>query len=456
MRKLLVVLFAITLVAGCVSNRTFKAEKQRIGRIEFQQMKDIENLDQLREDYELNQQSIEKMLTDLDDELVYLKEDLVAMNKSVAEIRSEFADYANLSDAQIKDLSARLSQTTDKMNQTETRITQINDQISEINSVTEAQKAEFAEIKENYDSAITFNEDALIDLDQRLEALRTSVATSQEKLDAIDSKYSKYATDNQTGVEGGKPVDPNAAGRIAELEQKITNDRAGMSEIIGIISELEGDINNLQKMIRETTDNTLATVDADLAANKEETAAKLSEMDKKLNDMKYALNNGVNGEITTVRKNVNKVASELIVVANDLEAVTSKTATGKAKTDKAYNSYYNAKAYYDKGKYEEAIVKLEAFTVAYPDHELTPNAYYWIAESYYAGKNYEKAMRQFQYVADNFTQSHKAKDAQIKIAMCHANLGDVAMAKSELGEFKTAHPDYTNMKLVDKLIKGYK
>lgn len=53
MRKLLVVLFAITLVAGCVSNRTFKAEKQRIGRIEFQQMKDIENLDQLREDYEL-------------------------------------------------------------------------------------------------------------------------------------------------------------------------------------------------------------------------------------------------------------------------------------------------------------------------------------------------------------------------------------------------------------------
>ncbi|HNX37913.1 MAG TPA: tetratricopeptide repeat protein [Candidatus Cloacimonadota bacterium] len=480
MRKLLVVIFAITLLAGCVSNRTFKAEKQRIGRIEFQQMKNVDNLDQLREEYELNNQSVEKMLLDLNDELAVLKEDLGSANQDLAEMRSEFADYSEMTDAEIQAAKDKLFQTNEKIAQTETRIGQINDQITEINTVTTAQKAEFTELKDDLNNTITFNEDALIDLDQRIEALRSNVALSQEKLDAIDSKYSKNTGSTQTGdanlQEGqskltelqqnysGTTTDTqgntlDTAGRLQAIESKLQNEHESMAEVINIVADLEGDIDNLQKMIRETSDNTLASVDADLAANRDETKAKLTAMDSKLEEMKLALHstkNDVGGELTAVRQNVTGIASELIVVANDLEAVTSKTAVGKARTDRAWNSYNNAKAYYDKGKYEQAIISLDAFTKAYPDHELTPNAYYWIAESYYAGKNYEKAIRQFQYVSDNFTTSHKAKDAQIKIAMCHANLGDVAMAKTELSEFKNVHPDYTNMKLVDRLIKGFK
>jgi tol-pal system protein YbgF len=142
------------------------------------------------------------------------------------------------------------------------------------------------------------------------------------------------------------------------------------------------------------------------------------------------------------------------VVANDLEAVTSGTARGRAQTDRVVNSYNNAKAYYDRHNYEEAIVRLEAFVNANPNHDYVPNALYWIAESYYAGRNFPKAIRAFMDVVDRYPTHAKAQDAKIKLAMCYSRQGDNELAKTTLTSFKTEYPAYHNMRLVNRILES--
>ena len=374
MKKFLILICVLALLAGCVSNKAFKAEKQRVGRMEFQQMKDIENLSTLQEEYQQNVLTVDQMMVSLEDELSMLREDLSSLNSGVDEMRSEFEDYAQLTETEMQALREGLTDTVEKINQTETRIAEITVQISDLNASTAAQKAQLQELEENLDTSATFNEDVMIDLDQRLEDLRESITQMQSKL------------------------------------------------------------------------------------NNGENEDKYEALNQKLESMKLILDgskSSTTGEIGTLRKNIESMEAELAVMGNDLHAISSKTASGAAKTDRAVISYNNAKVFYDKGKYEDAILKLEAFTKAYPDHELVPNALYWIGESYYTAKNYQKAIREFEAVVTAYPTHPKAADAKIKIAMSHASLGDNAMAASELNSFKAAHPGYANMALVDRLLKRF-
>jgi len=52
----------------------------------------------------------------------------------------------------------------------------------------------------------------------------------------------------------------------------------------------------------------------------------------------------------------------------------------------AYNDYLN-------GKYELAVAGFQRFIKDFPGTSLTPNAHYWLGESYYNQKDYTRAIR---------------------------------------------------------------
>lgn len=478
MRKLLILIFAVSLIAGCVSNRTFRAERERIGRIEFQQWKDIENLNYLREEYIGRADSLDYLMAQLDSELGLLREDLISLNTGIMEVRGEFADYTERNDA-------ALIATMDRIQTTGDRINQIDSQMAQVNALTEAQRQELAQFRQNYEATATFNEDVMIDFDQGLEALRENLAVSQAKLDTIDQRYTEYAADyaeqlnttqemvsqmevtvqgdlsrlsrlQETHNQAVTQTDTRVQGtveRIEALERQMQREHHSTGELIAIVQELEGNINQVQQMVMETNNRIMASMDS----NRNETSAQLADMNNRLEQMRTTLaatRNEMSGELGSVSRQVSGVASELAVVANDLEAVTSGTARGRAQTDRVVNSYNNAKAYYDRHNYEEAIVRLEAFVNANPNHDYVPNALYWIAESYYAGRNFPKAIRAFMDVVDRYPTHAKAQDAKIKLAMCYSRQGDNELAKTTLTSFKTEYPAYHNMRLVNRILES--
>lgn len=101
--------------------------------------------------------------------------------------------------------------------------------------------------------------------------------------------------------------------------------------------------------------------------------------------------------------------------------------------------YIDALSNYQNGNYTEAVRMFNMLINANRNNDLADNAQYWIAESYYAEDNYQRAIVEFQKVFD-FSNSNKADAAQFKIGYCYLNMGNASMARSEFQKFINQYP----------------
>ncbi len=94
--------------------------------------------------------------------------------------------------------------------------------------------------------------------------------------------------------------------------------------------------------------------------------------------------------------------------------------------------------------YGEAERALKAFIGNHPDHELTGNAYYWLAETFYVRGDYEQAIQYFARGYQEFPDSIKAPDNLLKLGMSLAKMDrtkDACLTFEELDErFPDASP----------------
>lgn len=85
-------------------------------------------------------------------------------------------------------------------------------------------------------------------------------------------------------------------------------------------------------------------------------------------------------------------------------------------------AYVNAFHALKSGHYADASAGFLSYLKKYPHAEHTPNAMYWLGESYYATGNYELAKNQFQQVVSSFPNSDKAAGGLLKQGMCEIEL----------------------------------
>jgi tol-pal system protein YbgF len=112
---------------------------------------------------------------------------------------------------------------------------------------------------------------------------------------------------------------------------------------------------------------------------------------------------------------------------------------GRPVSDKAV--YEQAKKTFDDGDMETARIRFENFITTFPDSDLAGNARFWIADSYYVEKWYEKAILEYQKVLEEYPDSNKAAAARLKQGYAFAELGENANARLILNELITRYPD---------------
>lgn len=116
--------------------------------------------------------------------------------------------------------------------------------------------------------------------------------------------------------------------------------------------------------------------------------------------------------------------------------------------------YDRAKKLFDAGDQENARTQFENFIQKYPKSQNADNARFWIADSYYAEKWYEKAILEYQKVLETYPDSNKAAAARLKQGYSFDALGEKANAKLILKELIKRHPDSNEAKYAQEKLKS--
>jgi len=135
--------------------------------------------------------------------------------------------------------------------------------------------------------------------------------------------------------------------------------------------------------------------------------------------------------------------------ADTVQAPPANPADEKGDYDQAFNALKD-------GRYAESARRFQAFINQYPNSELTPNAYYWLGESYYVTQNYPISLDTFQKLLARYPNSQKAPDALLKVGYCEYELKQWDHAEATLNQVVQKYPDTTVARLAQGRLRALK
>lgn len=126
------------------------------------------------------------------------------------------------------------------------------------------------------------------------------------------------------------------------------------------------------------------------------------------------------------------------------------TATAPPSTGDEFGDYQAAFAILKAGRYAQAAQAFDAFLQRYPEGQYSANALYWLGESYYVVREFNRALPYFQQVLDTHADSSKRPDAMLKIGFIQFELGEMDKARATLEGVKREHPNTTAAALAEQ------
>ena len=105
------------------------------------------------------------------------------------------------------------------------------------------------------------------------------------------------------------------------------------------------------------------------------------------------------------------------------------------------------------GRYPQAEAAFTEFLAGFPDSELRDNAQYWLAETHYVNREFEKALGGFRAVIENYPNSGKLPDALLKAGFCEYELQRWDDARKSLQAVVDQFPDSTAARLASQRLE---
>ncbi len=118
--------------------------------------------------------------------------------------------------------------------------------------------------------------------------------------------------------------------------------------------------------------------------------------------------------------------------------------------------YQSAKAVFDKGDFDGARQGFQDFLGKYPKSGNADNAQFWIGETYYREKWYEKAILEYQKVIENYPKGNKVQASHLKQGLAFFNLGDKKNSRLILQELVSKYPKSNEAKIAKQKLKETK
>jgi tol-pal system protein YbgF len=267
-------------------------------------------------------------------------------------------------------------------------------------------------------------------------ALQRDVVTLDDRLAQAEKRYSDSELKNKKLEAQLDEVSKANEQYDKELRSRTAGQNADIDQLQDEIRTLKGKL--------EETDYLLKQKIQAFEESTEYRERKLEALDKTVNlnkDRIARLEQYLNFDSTTSdqkRKSIKRTTS-------------GKQSKHKPTEEEAYQS---AKQVYDKGDYNAAREGFQKFIKEFPKSKNVDNAQFWIGETYYREKWYEKAILEYQKVIEKYPKGNKVTAALLKQGFAFLNLGDKVNSRLILSELIKKYPKSNEAKIAEHKLKG--
>jgi tol-pal system protein YbgF len=209
---------------------------------------------------------------------------------------------------------------------------------------------------------------------------------------------------------------------------------------------------------------------AGLAAQLETVQQNNQQLSGRLEEMEYLLSQKLSGLEENQLKNrerMDRLTTDVAGMQKRLDAVdqylnleggqASKKNTAAiavaapaAKPTSDQNLYLESKRAFDEGRLDAARKGFQQLIESYPTSTHADNSQFWIGETFYRQKWYEKAILEYQKVIENYPSGNKVPAALLKQGLAFVNIGETNNARLVLKELIAKHPGTNEASIAQK------
>jgi len=199
----------------------------------------------------------------------------------------------------------------------------------------------------------------------------------------------------------------------------------------------------------------------------EEREKALEAKNKAMEDRARQLEKQIEENLRAMEGKIDRVATKQVELEKTAAAAEAeRSAAAKAQpppvetkgpsTTGAGDLYRDAYENFQKGDLEGSRRKFEAFLKQYPNTDLSDNAQFWIGETYYLKRDYEKAILEYEKAVTKYPEGDKIPSALFKQALAFAELGDKSNARTLLRRVIERYPQSEQADMAKKRLDTLK
>jgi len=254
-------------------------------------------------------------------------------------------------------------------------------------------------------------------LDKEINKLQYQINTLQKENDSTKNEISDLKTENQK-------LKTDLSLRLENLQSEMRILSTGIEEYKELLKRPSKEVDR----IKEETEGRLKILEEKRRTQEE----KIKEIEDRLKGPDAKM-------VGSTSKPVEEVPAELKGVS-----------TGMG------NLYKDAYETLHKGDLEGARRKFEAFLKQYPNTELSDNAQFWIGETYFLKKDFERAVLEYEKAMVKYPEGDKIPAALFKQALAFLELGDKTNARNLLKRVIEKYPHSEQAEIAKKKLETIK
>jgi len=312
------------------------------------------------------------------------------------------------------------------------------------------------------------------DLSSQIETIQSQLSTIQKEKEFIRTQLTAFQKEFERDISNLRKEDNLLKADLTRETQKVNADLALQRETHqSEIRNLSARLDEYGEFLKRSLEDFLNRSSKEMDRIKENTASKmriLEEKGKTFEEKSRAQDNRVRNIEEGIKtlpgwmkvleerikgmderfkgmdersKGLDEKISQIVSKQQELEKLVSQKEAPvevKGSTPVVGDLYKDAYDTFQKGNLEEARKKFEAFLKQYPNTELSDNAQFWIGETYYLKKDFEKAILEYEKAIAKYPEGDKIPAALFKQALAFLELNDKANARNLLKRVIERYP----------------